>query len=367
MQRTDNNKATTLELFFSLIQCGIGKKAELPRTPDTTEWDELFDISIKQALAGIAYAGIERLPQEQRPYKRLLLSWHNLSEQLKEKNSDLNKRSIRVSRKFAELGFRNSILKGQGIAQLYPSPKLRTSGDIDIWLEGGDKKVLEYVKRCFPNSSPTYHHVDFPLPPNINIEVHYRPTWMYNPFTNKRLQQYFNASADKEFTNKTSTPEGDIPTPTLAFNRIYILLHIYRHLFFEGIGLRQVLDYYYIMQQEMSDAEKAEYITTIKRLRLIKFTAALMYVMQEIFALDEAHTPVKPDKRLGEFMLQEIMIAGNFGKHDPRYQFGEHKYSSRRAIEMIKRSCTLLFRFPDETLWGPYFKIWHYFWRKRHR
>lgn len=362
-----SNDGAILELFFSLIQCGIGKRDTLPRTPDAAEWEELFELSKKQTLAGIAFAGIERLPGQQRPPKEILLPWYRLCGIIRKKNAELNSKSAAVSRKFKSEGFPNCILKGQGLAQLYPDPTLRTPGDIDIWLDGGCDKAIAYVKRYFPECNPTYHHVDFPITPHLEIEIHYRPTWMYNPFTNKRLQQYFNTSANKEFTNTINTPEGDIPTPTLAFNRIYVMLHIYRHLFFEGIGLRQVLDYYYIMQQGMSEKEKAEYISAINRLGLNKFAGALMYVMQRIFALDDAHTPVKPNTKLGKFVLHEIMIAGNFGRYDPRYRFGENKYSLKRVTETIKRNYTLLTRFPNETLWSPYFKLWHYFWRKRHK
>ena len=360
-----SNHRAMLKLFFSLIQCGIGKRAELPRTPDAAEWQELFELSKKQTLAGIAFAGIERLPEQQRPPKEILLPWYRLCSIIRKKNAELNGKSAAVSRKFNSEGFPNCILKGQGLAQLYPDPTLRTPGDIDIWLGGGCNKILSYVRQHIKDCSPTYHHVDFPIAPHLDIEIHYRPTWMYNPFTNKRLQQYFNASAEKEFTNTASTPEGDIPVPTLAFNRVYTMLHIYRHLFFEGIGLRQVLDYYYIMQQWMSEKEKAEYTATIKGLGLNNFAGALMYVMQRIFALDDAHTPVKPNERHGKFLLREIMLAGNFGKYDSRYMRQGNTFS--KLFNNTRRLFTLILYYPREALWIPYFKLWHYFWRKRHK
>lgn len=358
--------ATIVELFFHLIRCGMGKAKELPRTPGVQEWDELFSIAKKQTLAGIAFAGIEKLPQEQRPPKTVLLQWYNLATLIKKINADLNRKCAIVSGKFKSEGFANCILKGQGLAQLYPDPTLRTPGDIDIWLDGGDTKAIEYVKRYFPECSPTYHHVDFPISNDLEIEIHYRPSWSYSPITNKRLQCFFSSTAQEQFCNQISTPEGNFPTPTVAFNRIYILLHIYRHLFFEGIGMRQVLDYYYVLHQEMSDAEKAEYISALKQFKLIKFAGAVVYVMQQIFGLDKEHSIVKTNPKLGKFVLKEIMIAGNFGQYDHRYNLGKHEYTFKRAIETIKRNATLITRFPGEILWSPYFKTWHYFWRKRH-
>jgi hypothetical protein len=271
-----------------------------------------------------------------------------------------------VSQKFRSEGFENCILKGQGLAQLYPEPALRMPGDIDIWLGGGDEKAIGYVRRFFPECRPTYHHVDFPISSDLEIEIHYRPSWTYNPFVNKRLQRFFLSLECEQFNNYVTTPEGCFPVPTMLFNRVYILLHIYRHLFFEGIGLRQILDYYYVLQQGMTDDERVELVSVLKRLKLMRFAGALVYVMQKVFGLEEKYAFVKPNARLGEFLLKEVMIAGNFGKYDHRYSLGEHKYSFNRAVETMKRNMTLITRFPSEILWSSYFKVWHYCWRKRH-
>lgn len=359
--------SSIIELFFNLIKCGIGKENVLPRTPAEKEWELLFEMSQKQTLVGIAFAGIERIPQEQRPPRGVLLQWYNMSTLIKNKNAELDKKCAIVSGKFKSEGFNNCILKGQGIAQLYPDPTLRTPGDIDIWLDGGDTRAIGYVKQFFPGCEPTYHHVDFPIAPGLDIEVHYRPTWLYNPITNKRLQRYFETVAQEQFGNGTTTANGSFPSPPPAFNRIYILLHIYRHLFFEGIGMRQMLDYYFVLQQEISPEEKREYIEMLKKFGLRKFAGAATYAMQKMFGLDSEHTLVEPNARLGEFLIREIMIAGNFGKYDHRYDMGAHEYTFKRAVESIRHNMTLLTRFPGETLWSPYFKIWHYFWRKKHK
>ena len=353
-----------IELFFQLIRCGIGKQSELQSTPTAQQWNELFEIARKQTLAGIAFAGIEGLPQEQRPPKEVLLQWYKLCSIIKSKNVELDGKCAAVSQKFMSEGFSNCILKGQGIAQLYNNPALRTPGDIDIWIDGGDKKVIEYVKRLFPDCSPTYHHVDFPILPGTDIEIHYRPTWAYNPFIDRRLQKFFKENSSTQFMNTVETANGSFPAPTPAFNRIYILLHIYRHVFFEGIGMRQMLDYYFVLQQEITSQEKEEYQRLLKFFGLKRFASATMYALQQMFGLDKEHTLVKPDKRLGKFLIREIMIAGNFGKYDHRYNLGTHVYSFKRAVETIRRSMTLATRFPNELLWSPYFKIWHYFWRK---
>ena len=357
---------SVIELFFHLIRCGIGKAKELPHTPSESEWGELFEIAKKQTLAGVAFAGIQQLPPQQRPPKVILLQWHSLCMVIKRSNADLDKKCALVSQKFKSEGFESCILKGQGIAQLYPDPSLRTPGDIDIWVDGGDNKVIAYVKKYIPDYSPTYHHVDFPISSDVHIEIHYRPSWMCNPFNNKRIQEFFGRHSKKQFNNMTETSAGVFPAATTEFNRIFILQHIFRHLFFEGIGIRQILDYYFVMQQPMTEKEKREYTRVLKSIGLYKFAGAVNYAMQYMFDLDDVYCIIKPNKKEGEFLLNEILSAGNFGKYDKRYISTERGLNAAHIINLTKRTVILLSHYPTEMLWDPFFRVWHYFWRKRH-
>ena len=259
------------------------------------------------------------------------------------------------------------LLKGQGLAQLYPTPNLRTPGDIDIWLDGGCDKILGYVRKCFPKCKPTYHHVDFPVKKETGIEVHFTPSWMHCPIRNRRAQEFFNSNAVVQFSNDITTPQGCFPSTTLSFNRVYILLHIYRHLFQEGIGLRQLLDYYFVLEKGFSQNERTECTKTLKKLGLTGFAAAATYILQEKFGLEREKHLVPPDKRRGEFLLREVMTAGNFGKYDSRYPLVSKENEFKHFLNSMQRTARLILQYPAETLWSPYFKIWHYFWRKRHK
>ena len=361
---TDNE---TIRLFFALIRCGIGKDDRLPATPSKEQWNKLFDIACKQTLQGIAYAGIEKLPKEQRPDSELLIKWYHITLNIKKKNKELTRASIKVSEKFEKEGFRNCILKGQGIAQYYPDPELRLPGDIDIWLEGGCDKVIEYVRNITPDCKPKYHHVDFNVLNGIDIEAHYRPTWMYNPFNNRRLQRFFAKRSDTEFTHTVGTNTGRLHTPTATFNMVFIPVHIFRHLFDEGIGMRQILDYYFVMQQKEWQSERATCINALWEAGVLRFTKALMYVMQQMFALDEEQMIVDPDERYGKLLMREILLAGNFGKQDARFKSAQRGYNAQHLKNQLRRSFILIGHYPSETIWNPLFKIWHTFWRSRHK
>lgn len=360
-------KTTELaEVFFELIQIAIGTREATAFTYrlNNEEWSEIYDMSIKQTVAGVVFLGVNKLPAELRPHKELYIKWHILCETIKNRNRKLDKAAENISDKFLQCGFENTILKGQGVAQLYPEPLYRTSGDIDIWLKGKRKDIFRYVKSIVPDSKPFYHHTDFDVSKEVEIEVHFTPSWMFNYFTNRKLQQYFERERDEQMKNTVVTADGTkLHATNNNFNRVYILLHIYRHLFGEGIGLRQLLDYHMVLSQGFSQEELAETIKTLKQLRMTGFAAACMYVLQKVFATKEEYMIVTPDAKQGEFVLNEIMIAGNFGKYDPR----QNRPADESLFSTFIRKTKNAFRFvkyhPTEIFWTPIFKIWHLVWR----
>ena len=360
-------KDRELQIFFSLLRIAVGNSCYLPDTISQRSWNIIYALSRKHAVTGIVYLAIEQLSAQQQPPKELMLKWAVSTEYIRTYNRKLNKAIIDLSNQLKEEGYRSVILKGQGIAQLYPQPDYRTSGDIDIWIDATREQITAYAKRFSPTSNPVYHHIDFVLSNKIKVEAHFTPSWMNEYVMNSRLQQYFRDNAEKQFTNHVNFygTSNTVCTPTTDFNRIYILLHIYRHFFQHGIGLRQLLDYYYVLKQERTPEETHETLKVLKRLHLIKFTGAVMYVLQVVFGIDKRYMLVNANQTDGEILLNEIIHAGNFGQYDDRVQHKrQHKTLFAIFLHNIQRNMRFAFSYPVEALFSPTFKIWHYVWRK---
>lgn len=352
-------------LFLELLQISVGNREEFLCTPSQREWEELFALSQKQAMTGIAFLGVERLPEAQRPAKELLLRWYMATERIKSESRNLDKKALMVANRFLKDGFPSVILKGQGIAKLYPKGEYRTPGDIDIWLGGRRKDIVKYVRRYSPDSLLTYHHVEFDVVRETEIEVHFTPSWMNSYFTNRRLQRFFSKERSM-FCPRNSTSEySEIPVPTLAFNRVFILVHIYRHFFYEGIGLRQMLDYYYVLCQGTTEGERKETVEILKSLGMIRFARAVMYVLQTVFGMEDKYLLVDADEKEGRFLLDEILLAGNFGHHDPRVGYARSASPLQLFWRRVGRSSRFVFRYPSEAIWNPIFKIVHFFYWRR--
>ena len=134
------------------------------------------------------------------------------------------------------------------------------------------------------------------------------------------------------------------------------------HLFGEGIGLRQVLDYYYLLRQPATAESRERTVATLRQLRMMRFARAMMWVQQQVFGLEEQYLLVEPDEREGRFLLSEIMLAGNFGKYDARIDRTNHHKLVPRVWNSIKRGWKFFVHYPHEMVWNVPFRAWQYVW-----
>jgi hypothetical protein len=373
------------KIFFEFLRFCIGSAKEIPGSLKEADWKELYAIAQKQALLGVLFYGIQRLPKELAPEQKQLMQWMVMAEQIRKQNIRLFQDSVKVCKNFENKGFANCILKGQGNALLYPDPYIRTPGDIDIYLTGGRKRVMQYINKVCPNQVMRYHHVDFPVMKTA-IEVHFTPSYMFFPIHNSRMQKWFKEVMGEQCNHRVSLPDGygEIHVPQVSFNVIYILSHLHRHIFTEGIGLRQLLDYYFVLLKwhtdltNLTDSNKSlpqmTLINTdldalrhkLKYLGLWKFAQAVMFVMKEVFGLSEDRMIAPMDEREGRFLLDEIMRGGNFGQYDDRMgsKVGESKI--HRYFRMNLRNLRFVKHYPTEALSEPLFRTWFALWKKIH-
>ena len=355
------------KIFFDFLRFCIGSTLEIPPSLKGADWNEIYAIAQKQCLLGILFDGIERLPADSGISKELLYKWMGRCRMLEKVNAQLNDAAVKVSNWFQKKGFRTCILKGQGNALMYPNPYSRTPGDIDIWVEGGDKRVISFVRSISSHEKACYHHIEFPPYKGVEVEVHYRPSFLLCFWHNRKLQKYYERVKEEQFSHRVMLEEqGEIAIPTVEFNLIFQLTHIFTHLMNEGIGLRQLVDYYFVLSMLSINCEMLTSLQKeLKELGLWNFAGAIMYIMQEVFGMHASRLIVPPNEKYGKFVLNEVLEAGNFGKHDERNRFGRSKLGHN--LQRVYRDMRLVTYFPAGALSEPIFRVWHFFWRLRHK
>lgn len=378
--------------FFALLRYALGTGDILP-TMTFAEIQEVYNVAKKQSLVALLYAAMEKgnirptdVHDHEDEFEELLMEW--LGERVKtaRRNGIINRDVAEVTRWLDSKGFECCLLKGQGNALLYSDSSIRTPGDIDLWIrskermsvEEDSRKIIDLVRRHSKGEwCALYHHAEGLDWKGTPVELHYRPRFMLNLINNARLQRYFRSHEDKEFHNFVMIGGEKIAMPTAEFNVVFQLCHILEHVMHEGIGLRQIVDYYYVLKKldskslapnpspEGRGGEKHEFGQLLHCLGLHQIAGAVMWILVTQLGMSRDRMIAKPDERRGRFMLHEILLGGNFGHFDHRnVRFGNNQLG--KNVQRIIRDIRLVRYFPSEALSEPFFRLWHAWWRWRH-
>lgn len=352
------------KLFYELIRLSVGSSSVLSSHPSSHEWQSLLTEAIKQAIDGVSFEGFlkyQEFSENVQESKKIKLQWIASVLLLEQRNELTNLRVQQLSDFFSQGKFRTCVLKGQGIALLYPNPKHRHCGDIDLWVEGKRDDIVNYLRsKGIKVYDVHLVHATAEFFKDVAVEIHFCPSWMYNPFFNRRLQLFFASQASAQFAHYDE--KVGFAYPTIFFNLVHSMVHINRHVFEEGIGLRQLMDYYFILKHS-SREERSEAYNVLCSVGLRKFVGAVMYVMQQVFLLEEDLMLCRPNSILGSRLLDSIMAGGNFGKA-LGLKHGRNRLE--KGLLQLKHNLQLMLLYANEAMWIPFFQVWHYGWRKKH-
>lgn len=370
----EHDEGVMSEIYFRFLQFSLGlydgKEFLSGETLVNFDWNAFYRFAKKQTLTGVIFEGIQRLPKKYAPSQYLLMTWFGQSQRIYQRNLLLNEAASHIYNNIKTEGFRCCILKGQGNAQMYSNPFSRTPGDIDIWVkaERDDTRMLaqQLTKDNGSVGKESLNHIELMIN-DIAVELHSTPAILNNSLYNHRLQKWLKRNADLQCSNIVALPNdaGEIAVPTCAFNVIYQLLHLFHHYFYEGVGLRQMIDYYFVVISDELLVVGGTLQRELKHLGLWKFAGAVMYVLHKVLGLSEEKMIAPMDEKRGKMLLAEILSGGNFGQYDERYGFGHSSFGHN--MQRVYRDLRLVRYYPAEALSEPIFRTWHFFWRLRHK
>ena len=243
--------------LFRFLRFSLGLEGEVKGLLDgrkgTFDWDACYQFAKRQTLVGVLFDGIQRLPKELAPARPLLLRWLSDSESIRRRNMRMDRASAYIYNKVSAAGFRCCILKGQGNALLYPHPSSRTPGDVDVWVVANREELrhiaLSLTEGDGSSLQESLNHIGLTVY-GVSVELHSTPALLNSPLHNSRLQRWLKRNADLQCSNRIALPNnaGEVAVPTVSFNIIYQLCHLFHHCFYEGVGLRQIVDYYFVLK-----------------------------------------------------------------------------------------------------------------------
>lgn len=350
-----------VSLIVQLVRIAIGRQNSLDHVPSEEEWSDVVKSSKKQSLVGVCCSGMMRLPKEQMPGMGIKVRMGFLADSIRERNTLINSRIVQLNGWLNDMGLDTCLLKGQGMARLYPDSGMRTPGDIDMWVNADVRTAIRNIRARWRVGRVFYHHTEIrPFEDKIAVEIHFTPTWMNSFPADRRLQNFFMRCAFEQF-GRNECDDGFVIC-SVGFDCVFSAVHILRHLLAEGIGMKQILDYYFILLNSSED-ERQMAFKMLHSLKLDRFIGALMYVEKSLFLLDDTYLLCPPDSLWGTFFLNEIFIAGNFGQYDSRYKYNSNDRLLKRAVSRMSRLVRYFGIAPTEVLWAPVFKAWQHLWR----
>ena len=397
--------------LFELIQVAIGQRSCMSRALTMEEWKGLYGLLKKHALLGVGYVAIQKLPKEQWPPNAMIMQWVGVAQKIRLLNLELNEECRKVVTQLELDGIGAVVIKGQSNLENYPEElrEYRNPGDIDLWTKQtndcgipiavkqgesveyeyykGVRGIIEYARlqrRVREDKSPIkplYYHVEYHTDKGTEVEMHYRPSFLCSPIRNMRMQRWFKEQFDVCFQNRCRL---GFPVLTSSVNVVYQLVHLHRHVFEGGVGLRQLMDYYFALRVWHNDVMECkdlqtqgmwneglgtpvmsatEIMAVLRSFGMAKFASAVMFVLQEVFAIPTHYYICKPNEKEGKKLLAEIMQGGNFGHYDTRDAELKRGGMMKRGLWKLKRVLRLVRSYPEVALWEPVFRVWHLGWR----
>lgn len=375
-----------LQNFYTILQSAIGKPVRLSHTLSEKEWNEIFGLAKKQALVGIMFEGVERLPQEQWPPRNVVLQWAMMVESIKHRNRQTTDVCLRLTEVLSKDGFETCILKGQanhvyydGLNSEHSLGQLRICGDIDAWIWPKEKtqhpvkSIIDYCQSKKILLSLCHLHAEVKPVNGVPIEIHFRPSFLNHPLKDRYFQRLFQSA---QFEKVNIDGCGELNKLRVDYDLLFQMNHIYRHLLDEGVGMRQVLDFYMLLKTYWKESLVRDDLMDgsalkrhVKACGMGRFASALMYVLQKIFDMDCSELLCVPSEHHGSFLLDEMMLAGNFGHYDARMRTlevkkGKLSYQLQKASRRFRRNLRFLSSYPEEVIWEPIARVEHFLWRK---
>ena len=340
--------------FLCVVRFALGTEAVDLSKIDANRWKTIYTLCREQSITGLVFNAISKVSKDGIHIPQtVLFDWLALSKQIELQNQLLNKRVKETFDIFSEACFRGCLLKGQGNALMYPSPYIRTSGDIDIWIDGKRKDIKDYVMSRYPDSKDGYVHIEAPIFKDVDVEVHYIPSLTVGLRFQKRFDLYTELNREVLFTHEIELPDGigKVCTPSFEFNVVYQLMHMKKHFFTSGVGLRHVIDYFYLLKNKPNSYNQDNINGMLRKLGLMKFTKAIMWVLCQVLGLPDEYLITTQDSKRGKLLLYEIMRGGNLGKKDSRYY--KKLWQKSESLALYVRNLHMFWLYPEEVLTVP--------------
>lgn len=325
------NLDNTQQAFLKLVRAGLW--ADLESTDirnlgfwEPVDWEKIYQLAEEQSVVGIVLAGIERLKNANLHIElnqELLLQWIGEAQMLEQQNLAMNKFVARLIEELRKEDIYALLVKGQGIAQCYERPLWRAPGDVDLLLDADNYfKAKDYCNTIADSRSIDTEnnkerlHQEYQIG-DWTVELHGTMHTSLTRIMDRVIDHVQDETLRKKQVRVWKNDDTNIVLPSPDNDVIFVFSHILQHLFFEGIGLRQICDWCRLLWTYRLELSLQLLESRIYAMGVLSEWKVLATFAVEFLGMPAEAMPLYPEdamwKRKANRICLFIMEVGNFG------------------------------------------------------
>ena len=229
-------------------------------------------------------------------------------------------------------GIRPVLMKGAGLAALYPEPQMRTWGDIDLFV-GIDQyhPACAVMRETFPDALKFdeeldhYKHYNL-IADGISIEVHRVSVGFQHPIDERRYAQMEHFAVEHAEPLTVNGLEVRVFEPT--FNALFVMLHSWEHMITQGANVRQLCDLAFLLRRYHKQIDAQRLKKWLNQLHLMDVWKLYMYLLVQYLGVPQEETFFYDNsERLaarGERLMKDL-LAGKMVEPKPQEQTSRNR------------------------------------------
>ena len=340
---------TDHRLFFQLLKNELWRSGEVPERLSEKEFEQVYTVAREQTVLGLVCNAIIRndvLTGDDNAMRVMAVKVNH------ERRAGKMENALHVLISCLHEHHMNYVVfKGQTLAALYPTPIMRTLGDIDFYYEFADE---ERVRQAIENTMGVQIHLSdldkhhaFEYD-GIRFEMHYR----LETFGSSRHQHYFDDLVKQSIKHIEEVQINGVNVRILPpmMNIILCFKHLFNHFLIEGVGLRQLCDMAMLLHHYHGKIDVNELEHHLSKIGYLKAFKAVGALTVKYLGLPVEEFPLELTERdygWADKMLDEVMKRGNFGKYHRR----EMRPGTAKSLETAQIAFGHCARFLPLAIW----------------
>lgn len=334
-------KQSINNVFFSLVAAGLWERAVQLLPYGEIDYGLLLQLAEEQSVVGLIAAGIEYV-SDAKPQKKDVIPFIGRTVQLEQRNIAMNNFIGAIVEKMREVGIYTLLVKGQAVAQCYARPLLRSSGDVDFFLNDVNYKRAKLLLTRLASSVDTDRGGNQGMTiDSWTVEIHDS----LHCGLSKRIDNVLSELQRETFMegNVRTWKNGDVQVFLLSVENdiLYVFNHFLKHFYKGGLGLRQICDWCRLLWTYRSELNVDLIHKRLKQMGLMSEWKAFGAFAVAYLGMNATDVPLYDNnwkwKRKAEHIKSFVMSVGNMGQNRDLSYFGKYPYVIRKCISMLQR------------------------------